>query len=338
VTEEEYKGNAVLCPDPKKKRAKLSHSSRGKANSKTSFDTEEDDRKPAAVAMPKTEAAVAANKGTNGQRGAAPAPPSEIVPCVPDAIDSSSDEASDSDEAARDVFMAAPLFHLNSFMNATTRRNKGFGPFIREQVATPGFYAVGQHVIGLLNQGGTYEEIRNELIHHGGPDEAGVDPSEASQVTLWLTEVKVGSYILMRHEYKSCPWVPTRLKDDQGEYIGKVWVLGRVTAVVEPDSDEKEAIAANLPEINDTWCNTFCRVKFDKMILKSNLKTETVNYISKVCQKTLSKICVEGSSWLKLGTDARTVRDDIWNNANISICSDDFDEYFGVDADMSLEN
>lgn len=228
------------------------------------------------------------------------------------------------DAAARDEFMSAPLFHLNPFVNSEARQNVAFGPFIREQVATPGFHPVGQGVVDLVDQGGSYLDVRNELKLRGG-----VGGSEAGQVALWLTQAKVGSYVVMRHEYKNCPFLPRRLKDDEGKYIGEVYVLGRVTKVVEPNSGEERSITASLrfPGDYEYFAHTFCRVRFDRMILKSTLQRSTTRYISKICQRTVCKIC-DGSAWPELKTDSTTVRADLWDNANIQISGDDFDDVF----------
>lgn len=231
-------------------------------------------------------------------------------------------------------FMAAPLFHLNSFMNRATQRNKGFGPFIREQVATPGFYGVDLSVHKMVKEGASQDAVRQEILRLGAPDRFEMNASVASQVALWLREAKVGSYVLMRHEYKNCPWVPSHLKDDQGKYIGKVLVLGRVIKVIEPYSAEERAIAASLPEIANDFSHTFCRVQFNKMILKNTLQPATIKYISAVCQKTVGKICVEGVEWPSLGTDSVSVREDLWANAIISITKQDFNESFGSDEDL----
>jgi hypothetical protein len=239
-----------------------------------------------------------------------------------------------SNDPVKEAFMAAPLFHLNSFMNGGTKRNKAFGPFIREQVATPGFYEVDAIVHDMVKEGASQDAVRQEILRRGAPDGFEMNASVASQVALWLREAKVGSYVLMRHEYKNCPWVPSRLKDDQGKYIGKVLVLGIVTEVIEPYSAEERAIAASLPEIANDFSHTFCRVQFNKMIMKSTLQPATIKYISAVCQKTVGKICVDGGEWPSLGTDSVSVREDLWSNATISITGQEFNETFGTDEDM----
>jgi hypothetical protein len=156
-----------------------------------------------------------------------------------------------------------------------------------------------------------------------------VDGSQASQVARWLAEVKVGSYILMCHEYKDCPFLPCQLKDSQGKYIGKFLVIGIITQVVEPSSDEERAIATSLFRFPEDYnAHTFCRVRFDKMILKKDLKPELIKYISSICQKTFTKILVEGSKLEKPGADAKTFRADLWDNATVNITPQDFEESF----------
>lgn len=229
----------------------------------------------------------------------------------------------------RDKFMAAPLFHLNSFVSASKGHNIAFGPFIREQVATPGFAPVSPTIVGMVNQGSSYEDVWNELRLQGNAG-AGVGASEATQIALWLTQANVGSYVLMRQEYKDCPFLPQRLKNNEDKYIGPVYVLGCVTKVVEPNSAEERSIARSLGIPLDWNTHTFCRVNFDRMILKRNLKKSTTLYISKVCQKTLCKICPEGKAWPNLKTDSATVRADLWDNANIPIGSNDFLDVFSA--------
>lgn len=332
LTEDEYDRNKKSPKDeeaPNKKKAKLSDSDTSNAN----------DGKPissgieAAIRVLNDASPVPSELSSSDGDTKQSAKLSASEPVLANDAASASGSETSIESTAKDAFMTAPFFHVNSFMSAKNQTNKGFGPFIREQVATPGFHAVGQNVLDMAKAGEPHEAIRSAILARGG-----INGSEAGQVATWLREVKVGSYILLRHEYENCPWLPTRLKDDSGNYIGKVYVLGRVTQVVEPNSDEERAIAASLPEIDDEWCHTFCRVSFDKMLLKENLQPATTNYISKICQKTLSKICCEGGSWQKLGTNATRVRNDIWDNATIPISSQDFVESLGSLADTPLDS
>ena len=88
----------------------------------------------------------------------------------------SSDVDTDSDcqlvsaaQFTKEAFMGKPLFHLNPFtiMNSTSlkRENKGFGLFIKEGVATPGYEAVPRVVsqqLGVLTQ----SELRKAIIEN----------------------------------------------------------------------------------------------------------------------------------------------------------------------------
>ena len=154
--------------------------------------------------------------------------------------------------------------------------------------------------------------------------------SEAQQVAMWLVDVTVGSFIVMRHEYATCPYVPKCLKDASGEYIGPVYAIGVVTKCVVPNSAEDQAIGKLIPEVGATWCHTLYRVNFRWMGLKSALQPATVAYLGKVCQPTVAKICEPGKKWPRIGTDANRVRNDLWKNATWAINSKDFDDHFGT--------
>ena len=102
-----------------------------------------------------------------------------------------------------------------------------------------------------------------------------------------------------------------------------MYVLGEVTQVFEPNSEQDLTVAAAVPEIDPAWSNLFCRVEFKKMGFKESLKKETKNYINKIVQPTLAQICRVGAVWSN-STNAELVRADLWNNANIDISPDDF--------------
>ena len=141
----------------------------------------------------------------------------------PDSSDEESDWDSDDDnevelvyagnESSKQAFMRKSLFHLNYFIDAATRTNKGFGLFIKEGVATPGFDKVPfemAHQIGNLTHG---EIIKLLLDHEHWNDSA------HSQIATWLKYATVGSFIIMCHEYPKCKFCPKILKPN-GTYIG----------------------------------------------------------------------------------------------------------------------
>ena len=155
-------------------------------------------------------------------------------------------------------------------------------------------------------------------------------PSEASQIAMWLTEVnQPGSFILMRHEYSNCPWLPQKLKSISGGYIGAVYVLGVVTDSLVPNSAADRAIASRIGEIGANWNHTYCAIDFRWMGFKADLQPSTTAYITKICQPTVAKICGDGKKWPALGTDAARVRADLWRNATMAITAGDFMDRFG---------
>jgi len=133
------------------------------------------------------------------------------------------------------AFKTATLFHVNPFMKAGVR-NVGLGPFIREQFVTLGFGQVGLEAMKLINSGDSRSEIRRAIVGHWERQhmDDGDRSKDAIQTAIWLTKCNIESYILMRHENGNCPHLPKMLQDEAGDYVGPVYVLGKVVKVLKP--------------------------------------------------------------------------------------------------------
>lgn len=218
-------------------------------------------------------------------------------------------------------FMTKSLFHLNSFVNSGLKRNSAFNLFLREGIATPGFYPVPNEFVNRISIW-TYSQLKEELK----PSIPGHCKDGARQTALWLKDATVGSFILMRHEYPNCGFCPRRLKDESGEYIGPVYVLGIITKKVVPWSEEEREIADNRAAefSKHHWeINNICRVRWEKMGYKKSLKKSTIDYINKICQPTLQRISNDVTN-----VSHQDCRRDLWTNATIPIRPDDFPEKF----------
>ena len=215
-------------------------------------------------------------------------------------------------------FMTQSLFHLNSYVKAQKKSNKGFGLFLRAGVATPGFQAVDPALVHL-----TYEEIRDALIHDIGWTESN---SGARQVAMWLKDATVGSFVIMRHEYGKCKLCPKRLKDDNNKYIGPVYVIGVITKKVMPGSQEEKHLAQE--DLKEYPHHTYCRVDWKRMGRKADLSKSTQSYLNKICQPTLSWICKDSSKKYADEATAESIKQDLWDNASIHISSRDFSDVF----------
>ncbi|KAL7573450.1 hypothetical protein ACA910_013765 [Epithemia clementina (nom. ined.)] len=239
------------------------------------------------------------------------------------------------------AFFEQTILLMNSYICRETRQNRGFGPLLRAGLATPGFARVPKVVQEMVTTGGeapaaTYQDIRNALqaSHYGHPT---YNVSAASrQVALWFTEARVGTFVMLRHEYAKCPYLPKRLKvtNNSSGYMGKVYVIGVITRLVPLGSLEEKDIVQR--ELHDLQCRiptslqTFARVHWFKMGYKANLKPSTQKYLTAVCQSTMTRICQPGKQWCsdktQCSTDWRSVREDLWNTATISIRSAEFAE------------
>ena len=231
----------------------------------------------------------------------------------------------DADGFNEEAFMKNNILLLNTFIDSKKEINMGFGPFIREGIATPGFYPVSQQVAE-MNPTATYEEIRNEISRCPVYEKYG----GAGQMARWLNDAKVGSFVIIRHEYNKCPFLPAKLTDAAGKYIGPVYVIGVVTKVVKIGSMEEKRIAGEkIPELDDI-SNTGCfrLVSWKKMGMKSSLKKGSVDYIDHAVQPTVSRALFKSGLKYKSGSTTESIRRDLWENATISISSADFPKQY----------
>ena len=125
----------------------------------------------------------------------------------------------------------------------------------------------------------------------------------------------------MRHEYGQCTFCPQRLKDNNGKYVGKVYVIGVITKRVSPGSLEEKAITEVLIKWGcpQRYLYNFCLVEWKRMGMKTDLSGETQRYLNSVCVPTIARICN------KTGDKQRLIRQDLWERATMTICPNEFD-------------
>lgn len=164
----------------------------------------------------------------------------------------------------------------------------------------------------------SYEQIRddiNDVCYYGE------DIHSSRQVALWLKDATVGSFIIMRHEFHRCPFIPSKLKVN-GKYIGPVYVIGVVTKKVKPGSAEERSIQDNqMSEFNRDYHNihSFCKVEWQRMGMKDTLDDSTKKYMNAVCQPTINRMCQDLSKEYKSGATGEAEEKSM--GANASICA-----------------
>mmetsp|Transcript_32975 Transcript_32975/g.69182 ORF Transcript_32975/g.69182 Transcript_32975/m.69182 type:complete len:407 (+) Transcript_32975:702-1922(+) len=226
-------------------------------------------------------------------------------------------------EFTRQAFMTKTMFHLNSFVDGKKKKNQAFALFLREGVASPGFNALPTSIDVDKIAGWSYSQLRDALDSHS---EWG-----SNQTAMWLKNALVGSFIIMRHEYGRCRFCPGRLKDENGKYIGPVYVIGIITKKVVPWSAEERDIADHkMGEFSKHYwdIHNICRVSWRRMGYKNTLKDETQKYINHVCQPTLQRICDNFGKVFAGGATSESIRSDLWDNATVPICSSEFPDKF----------
>lgn len=202
--------------------------------------------------------------------------------------------------------------------------NLCFGAFMREGMAgCMAFNSLTPEVESMTKSSASYDELYAELCLSAAK-------TDAQQVALWLSTAKVGSFVIMRHEYSKCLFMPDRLKDLDGKYIGQVYVIGVITKIIEPGTVEEERISTHrLREFADEFnMHSFCLVSWQKMGFKNDLSDTTKRYVSKVCQKSVNLIAEYGKAPYTIKTTPEKVRRDLRKNATTPISPADFPERF----------
>ena len=166
------------------------------------------------------------------------------------------------------------VYHLNPFLHlGSPKRNEGFGPFIQSGCATVGFQQTPPSVIKKLNEGIGFTDMKTRLVENG------FTRLDAGQIAMWLTQVEVGSVLVMRHIYKGCQRTPAPLMA-QGKYIGPVFVLGVVTERLEPQSSEDQWLSKRVVDQGGRKRDKFFRVSWQKMGLIDELNSSTRRFIN----------------------------------------------------------
>jgi len=222
------------------------------------------------------------------------------------------------------AFLERQIFHVNPRIQTseTPHRNRGFGPFVAASGASPGFPLVTPRYLALRAQGHSDQETKTTLIH-----QEKLSPTDTRQVSMWQTQVQIGDFILLRHEYPNCPLMPPRLRDQDGQYIGPVYVLGVVTQppmLHQPGIQERLRME-NMTDEEQAGVVAFCRVEYLRMGKKRDLLASTQKCMNQVQQPTLANICQLGRTWSKSGTDDQQVRRDLWEKASITISATEFE-------------
>ena len=142
---------------------------------------------------------------------------------------------------------------------------------------------------------------------------------------MWLKRVKVGSFVVMRHEYERCRYTPKWLRLKQRnetsgtlEYTGPVYIIGIVTRKIKPHSDEERQVQKQILP-NHSYEGTLpnvCLVDWKRIGLKCDLKEETQKYINRICQPTVVNICNDFEKVYTDGATAASLRQDLWDNSS----------------------
>jgi hypothetical protein len=110
--------------------------------------------------------------------------------------------------------------------------------------------------------------------------------SDCGAIAEWLTQVQVGTVILMRHIYTRDPLMPAPLVTKDGKYIGPVYALGVVTERIEPWCAEDQRISKQMKafggrgRVGGRGRDKYVKVSWQKMGLINKLTRKTRHYIN----------------------------------------------------------
>ena len=138
---------------------------------------------------------------------------------------------------------------------------------------------------------------------------------------MWWKKVEIGSFVVMRHEYKTCNFCPDWLKERSEEtgifeYIGPAYIIGVVTRKIKPYSAEEEYVHSQMSMPNNrlSMPNIYL-VDWKRIGFKNDLEARTQKYMNCICQPTVANICNDFKRVYTDGATAETIRQDLWNNS-----------------------
>ncbi len=266
--------------------------------------------------------------------------------------------------------------HINSFLKTPPGEkgsgkniNVGFGSFIREKLVTVGFFSL-HDVLGTSSPGGigafldnAKKLVQEQASHVPGATQFVIrdalkmmapdhDMSDCRQVATWLTNVKKGDYIIVRHNNRDkttaqMHYTPEKLKTLNNGSYSPVFALMKVVSPPNECDDNgqmknvakklyEESRSIKLPYHFKNYNNNngngwgmhaaYARVELIGMGLIEDLRHDTRKYLTAVCQPTLSTFRrkMGGNG----GKFTNSMEKDFINTAKkFALKSDDFPEF-----------
>ena len=229
-------------------------------------------------------------------------------------------------------FMAARLFHLNTLITENKSDNVGFIPFLTQGGASPYFGSLldAADLPKLIASRDSYDETIAIIRATGLYTDKGPS-SPTKQLALWLSSVRPGSYIVMRHSTQNDhSRIPSDIKGDPARSI---YVIGEVTAASHIGSEATMAIGSRVsqamatigfgaysPYYDGDLASHEVAVRWFRLGYTDDWTDETRSYMKGRIASTFSELC-------KMG-DAKSVRirQDIWASAPLEFSTADYSD------------
>jgi hypothetical protein len=244
---------------------------------------------------------------------------------------------------------AESWFHVNSKISKRKQENRAFGPFLRHSIVSIGFEyifkklyssrellepheasgiglnALDYLMLTLPPNEEAYHELRKQILsilsHWYQPDPGLA--AAARQVAMWLTQVREGDYILMRHTYSKCKYTPAKLKTlRQGQGYEPVYALARVRRRPSPAIVGTKTFGATRYGTmigNAPWAD----VEPIGLGFVSDLQVETRKYLLGIIQPTIARMA---------GKCKPEYKADLLRAATIRIEPTDFPGFVGTES------
>ena len=239
----------------------------------------------------------------------------------------SATNAASTDETATERKGSRQWFHVNTFINKIEQTNQGFGPFLRTCEVTIGWAAVynegGLPMEQLVKKGkGDYHILRKEIVAwHSTLERLNENVnSTATQLAMWLTQVRKGDIVVMRHTYEMCPFIPEKLKTLANGVYKPVYAIVRV--VTPPTITSRKSLCD--PRQACVYLQAPCAtVEPIGLGFWDHLSESTQKYLGGNIQATIARFKTVDNG----GKFTKAHENDLWQKATIRIDPSDWPYY-----------
>lgn len=234
---------------------------------------------------------------------------------------------------SEDNFGSKNIIHLNTLIRPSAKMNNGFAAYIHEGVATHGIpiEITGMCPAVAAMQGQPHAAVKTALLNELLADDptkpiTREEQSWTNQTAHWLASADVGSFLIIRHIYGTCPYLPVAIKRGGCKHNKRIYAIGMVTETPRCNSLADRAIQDQMRSVTRLWHEgeqsnqNWFRVSYEWMGYYDDLSDTTRSYLQAISQPTVTKLFGTAATQ----KNEQAIRADLWKNAAIRIKPADF--------------